>query len=280
MLAYQHAYHAGNFADVHKHLALFSLCTDLLRKSSAITYIDTHAGRGLYPLDTAEAQKRGEYRDGILPLWHQREALAADETLNDWLAALATLQRGAKLERYPGSPWWLGHRLRAQDQLELYELHPGEHRHLLDMEVTGAPRRHHGDGLKGLEAQLPVATPRLCALIDPSYEIKRDYEAVAATLGRVARKVRHAVVLVWYPLLPEGRQRDLLEGVKAAGLRKVWRSELILRSPQGAHGMYGSGLLLLNPPWQLPERLSESLARVAACYGAPATHRHDWWLPE
>ncbi|WP_106476787.1 23S rRNA (adenine(2030)-N(6))-methyltransferase RlmJ [Phytohalomonas tamaricis] len=281
MLAYQHAYHAGNFADVHKHLALYSLCTELLRKNSSVTYIDTHAGRGVYPLDTTEAQKRGEYREGILPLWKKRKTLANDALLNEWLIALARLQKpGDQMSHYPGSPWWLEQQLRRQDKLHLYELHPGEHRHLTQAPLTGNIKRYQADGLKGFKTHVPVSTPRLCALIDPSYEIKSDYEAVAETLGYVARKVRHAVIVVWYPLLPEARHQALLEGIRTAGLRKVWRSELLHHAPEGERGMYGSGLLLLNPPWQLPERLSASLTRVAECYGKHASHHQDWWSPE
>ena len=126
MLSYQHAYHAGNFADVHKHLTLYAVTDYLLRKKTPITYIDTHAGRGLYPLATKETQRLQEYLEGIWPLWQAREQLS-DPLLSDWLTAVATAQSDEdELTHYPGSPWWLSYALREQDPLRLFELHPGQ----------------------------------------------------------------------------------------------------------------------------------------------------------
>lgn len=282
MLSYQHAYHTGNFADVHKHLTLFAVVDHLLRKRTPITYVDTHAGRGLYPLAAAETRRLGEYRQGVAPLWRERTALAEEPLLSAWLAALAALQPASEtLSHYPGSPAWLAHRLRAVDRLWLFELHPGEHRHLDAQPLPANAQRVHGDGLAGLLSHLPVATPRLCVLIDPSYERKAEYREVVDTLSLAMRKARHAVVLVWYPLLPAGQHRDLLEGVREGGLRKVWRSELRLQeSGAGQHGMYGSGLLVINPPWGLDERLAAAMAEVTPRLGAEASYRSDWWLGE
>lgn len=282
MLSYQHAYHAGNFADVHKHLTLHAVIDHLLRKTSPITFIDTHAGRGLYPLAAEETARLNEYRQGILPLWEARDALAEDALLGDWLAALAEAQpRPRQLTHYPGSPWWMGRRLRAGDRQLQFELHPGEHGHLAGQPLEGEIRTIRGDGLKGLVERLPVATPRLCVLIDPSYERKAEYAEVAQALLTTLRKVRHAVVLVWYPLLPAGRHHALLEAVKAGGLRKVWRSELNQRQPgQEEHGMFGSGMLVVNPPWGLDERLAAAMARVVPRLGDAAGYRGDWWVGE
>ncbi|GAB2787834.1 23S rRNA (adenine(2030)-N(6))-methyltransferase RlmJ [Halomonas shantousis] len=282
MLAYQHAYHAGNFADVHKHLTLYAVQQSLLRKESPITYFDTHAGRGLYPLAAEETQRLQEYQQGIAPLWSARQRLTRDTLLEGWFEALARLQQGESLRCYPGSPWWLAQTLRKQDRLSLYELHPGEHSHLEAQTLPANARRLHADGLAGLLKALPVATPRLCVLIDPSYENKAEYAQVAATLASVVRKARHGVVMIWYPLLPAGRHQQLLDDCKAAGLRKLWCSELRLRDPQTGegHGMYGSGMLLLNPPWGLDTQLSNSLERVATVLGGSAKHRGQWWVEE
>ncbi|WP_458525248.1 23S rRNA (adenine(2030)-N(6))-methyltransferase RlmJ [Onishia taeanensis] len=288
MLAYQHAYHAGNFADVHKHLTLFSVMRHLLRKKSPVTYIDTHAGRGSYPLDAQETRKLQEYRQGVIPLWDARDTLSErDELLKEWLGALARAQREAspesasRLAVYPGSPWWLTQALRPQDQLSLYELHPGEHDHLRGQPVPDNARRIHGDGLVGLKKRLPVSTPRLCVLIDPSYERKEDYAEVAATLAEVGRKARHAVVMIWYPLLPAGRHRVLLDELKRSGLRKLWRSEFILQDPGAAsHGMYGSGMLVMNPPWGLDEALSQTMSIVRPRLAPQGRHESGWWVGE
>lgn len=282
MLAYQHAYHAGNFADVHKHLGLFALTRSLTGKTSAISFVDTHAGRGRYPLAAKETQKLGEYRDGVERIWRERRGLSATSLLGEWTAALAAQQPGAELERYPGSPTWLGEALRPQDRLTLFELHPGEHRFLADqaMPSTANVTRRHADGLKGLRQLLPVSTPRLCALIDPSYERKAEYDEVAETLEFIARKVRHAVVMVWYPLLPAERHRPMLERLRKAGIDKLWRSELNVRKPAAEHGMFGSGLLVRNPPWQLDQRLDAAFADLAPRLAEGARHRSEWWTGE
>ncbi len=281
MLSYQHAYHAGNFADVHKHLTLYASVDHLLRKNSPVTYIDTHAGRGLYPLAAAETTRLQEYREGVARLWAQRQALAkASPLLGDWLAALAEVQQGDGLDHYPGSPWWLSQRLREQDRLRLFELHPGEHGHLADLAFPEAVKRIQGDGLAGLLKALPVKTPRLCVLVDPSYERKAEYEEVAETVLSAMRKARHAVVMIWYPLLPAGRHRALLEGLRDGGLRKIWRSELTLGEPGEGHGMYGSGMLVVNPPWGLDARIDEAMASLLPLWGPAARHRGDWWVGE
>lgn len=282
MLAYQHAYHAGNFADVHKHLGLRRLVLALMWKSSAISFVDTHAGRGLYPLTAPETQKLGEFRQGVERLWQRRRGVAKDSPTGEWLEALATLQTGSELNQYPGSPWWLGATLRSQDRLTLFELHPGEHQHLADQSLAAnaGVRQLHADGLKGLVKLVPVSTPRLCVLIDPSYERKEEYEAVAETLIQVVRKVRHAVVLVWYPLLPAGRHQVMLEALRAAQIPKLWRSELKVREPVAERGMYGSGLLMLNPPWQLDQELDQAFSALAPILSDGGTHHSEWWTGE
>lgn len=282
MLSYQHAYHAGNFADVHKHLTLLAVLRHLQRKASPITFVDTHAGRGLYPLQASETQRLGEYRQGVLPLWRARAGLSEEPLLGAWLQALASVQGEADtLACYPGSPWWLGQALREQDRLWLYELHPGEHDHLARQADVAAPaRRIHGDGLKGLLANLPVATPRLCVLVDPSYERKAEYAEVAETVIQAMRKVRHGVVLVWYPLLPAARHRELLEALRDGGLRKIWRSELRLHEAGEERGMYGSGMLVINPPWGVAEQLDDAMQRIAPRLGEACRHAAGWWVEE
>ena len=283
MLAYQHAYHAGNVADVHKHIALNALLARLHAKASAITCVDTHAGRGIYPLDAKETQRGGEYVTGVLPLWAQRQALSSrSPALKAWLDDIASLNPQEALTCYPGSPWWFGHSLRDQDTLSLFELHPGEVKHLEEAREALPHNVHvtYGDGPETLISQLPFPTPRLCVLIDPSYEIKSEYAQMADVLAATAQKVRHAIVAIWYPLLPEGRHQALLERVVDYDIRKVWRSELVFRDPAAGRGMYGSGLLMLNPPWQLDSILDDAFGIIAACYGEQASHRSGWLVEE
>lgn len=290
MLSYQHAYHAGNFADVHKHLAVFSVINHFLRKENAVTYVDTHAGRGLYPLAAEQTSRLKEYRQGVERIWQARGRLDENPLLADWLSHLASAQSGKQLERYPGSPWWLSHRLRDQDRLCLFELHPGEHDHLASQDLPAQAlstwtlsanvRRIHGDGLAGLLGRLPVDSPRLCVLIDPSYELKNEYAQVADCLRQALRKARHGVMLAWYPLLPAGRHQVLLDDLAASGIRKIWRSELRLHEPNESHGMYGSGLVIINPPWGLDKVLNEAFEAVATCLGPHSQHHGGWWVEE
>ncbi|MBH02748.1 MAG: hypothetical protein CMP08_01255 [Xanthomonadales bacterium] len=283
MLSYQHAYHAGSFADVHKHLALFGLLGALQAKDSAITLVDTHAGRGLYPLAERRTQQNGEYRDGIQKLWDRRAAFGDDTLLGQWLADLAGLQKDTRLQVYPGSPWWFGAAQRSQDLLSLFELHPGEHQALDSQQPLARKRirRIHGDGLAGLVKMQPVATPRLCVLIDPSYELKTEYREIVRTFKAVVRKTRHAVLAVWYPLLPAARHEPMLDTLARSGIPKIWQSELTHHAPaKGDHGMYGSGLLLLNPPWQLDRTLDTAFADLADVFGEGARHDSRWLTGE
>jgi 23S rRNA (adenine2030-N6)-methyltransferase len=281
MLSYQHAYHAGNFADVHKHLTLYAVTDYLLRKKTAITYVDTHAGRGLYPLNAQETQRLQEYREGIWPVWQARNKLS-DPLLSAWYKALESAQPTSEtLTHYPGSPWWLSHSLREQDQLRLFELHPGEHEQLNAQGLSSHAQRVFGDGLAGLTALLPATTPRLCVLIDPSYERKVEYQEVAEAVVFTLEKARHGVILIWYPLLPAGQHHTLLAALKESGVRKIWRSELLLREPgEQAHGMFGSGMLVINPPWGLDKRLAAAMADITPLLSAECRYQADWWVAE
>ena len=279
MLAYQHAYHAGNFADVLA-LTLFAVLQYLLRKSSAITYVDTHAERGLYPRSRGNPAP-GSIVRARLPYGRHARRSPTIRCSRRGANGSAMSSPGIDAQPFPGSPWWLANDCREQDRLALFELHPGEATHLEAQVLPPQARRQHADGLAGIRALLPPATPRFCALIDPSYERKQEYTDVAATLQAVAAKVRHAIVMIWYPLLPSGRHHDLLTAARRSGLRKLWRSELTLHPPgEATHGMYGSGMLLLNPPWGIDTQLNASLARVASCLSDTASHASQWWVPE
>ncbi|HSP31947.1 MAG TPA: 23S rRNA (adenine(2030)-N(6))-methyltransferase RlmJ, partial [Halomonas sp.] len=131
------------------------------------------------------------------------------------------------------------------------------------------------------KAMLPAVTPRLCALIDPSYERKGEYQEVAETVALTLEKARHGVVLIWYPLLPAGHHHTLLAALKESGVRKIWRSELLLREPgEQAHGMFGSGMLVINPPWGLDQRLAAAMKEITPLLGPNSRYQADWWVEE
>ncbi len=279
MLSYLHAFHAGNFADVQKHAALTLALTMMQAKKSPIACFDTHAGSALYDLTGERARKTAEADTGIQRLWQHRESLKSA----DWhpmLEVLASYNTGAhSLTRYPGSPAWLASFCREGDSVTAFELHPSEGEQLGAWARQHGVRVQHQDGLNGLLQKLPPAQPRLLTLIDPSYEIKTDYEAVASTLIKAWEKCRHGVYLVWYPILTSGLERRLLETLAAGPVRKVLRCEIMLAQPPG-RGMVGSGMLVVNPPWGLDLRLATMMDELQSEQRLGVSHAMDWLVPE
>jgi 23S rRNA (adenine2030-N6)-methyltransferase len=251
MLSYQHAYHAGNAADLHKHIALAELLVRLTIKARGLTYVETHAGRGHYDLAGAEAGKTGEAARGIGRL--------APDPATAYGGALNAIRARHGPSAYPGSPLIARHLLRPQDRLVLHELHPAEHAALRRaMAGRGPPVAiHRRDGFEGTLALAPPDPRRGLVLVDPSYEVKDEYAASAAFVRRLLAKWPEAIVLVWYPLLAAGRHAELLAGLR--GLRTL-RNEVAIAGATA--GMTGSGLLLVNAPHGADRALTAPLARA------------------
>ncbi|MFO7995181.1 MAG: 23S rRNA (adenine(2030)-N(6))-methyltransferase RlmJ [Marinobacter sp.] len=280
MLSYLHAFHAGNFADIQKHSVLVLALRMMQAKPSAIACFDTHAGSAGYDLAGDRAMKTGEANAGVQKVWRCREQLQSD----DWQAIIDELAAGngrcGDLERYPGSPRWFSRYLREQDSLTAFELHPAEGE-TLSQWASGrsGTRVCREDGLQGLLRHLPPRQPRLLVLIDPSYEVKTEYEDVAETLKRAWQKCRHGVFLIWYPILA-GRPHERLKGAISEGtVRKVLCQEIMLNQPP-ERGMVGSGMLVVNPPWGFDARLASMMeaASDSECLGITATT--DWLVQE
>ncbi|MFC4258245.1 23S rRNA (adenine(2030)-N(6))-methyltransferase RlmJ [Marinobacter lacisalsi] len=279
MLSYLHEYHAGNFADVHKHAAQVLALTMMQAKPSAIAGFDTHAGIAHYDLEADRARKTAEADAGIRRLWARRDQLSGA----DWqpiLQELERLNRGLEqLRYYPGSPAWFSCLQREQDSLTAFELHSGESSRLQQWARERPVSVLAEDGLNGLLGHLPPRAPRLLVLVDPSYELKEDYRRVADTLARAWQKCRHGVFLVWYPQLTSGVHSQLAERLARSGVRKIWHSEALLNQPP-ERGMTGSGMLVVNPPWGFGDRLGTMLAEVAGPDGLDIRHQQDWLVPE
>ena len=279
MLSYLHAFHAGNFADVQKHAALSLILSMMQAKPSAIACFDTHAGSAIYDLKSERARKTAEADAGVQKLWAHRSGLSSD----DWQSVMQVLSQfnadAGQLAVYPGSPAWIRQSLRPGDSLTAFELHPSESGQLADWAAEQRVRVLHEDGLKGLLRQLPPKQPRLMALIDPSYEIKSEYLDVAHTLHKAWQKCRHGVYLVWYPVLTSDLQATLKQAVKDSPLRKVWCSEVHLKTPP-ERGMTGSGMLVINPPWGFGDRFAAMIEDVAAEKALGLSHEHGWLIPE
>jgi 23S rRNA (adenine2030-N6)-methyltransferase len=256
MLSYRHAFHAGNHADVLKHFVLIAILDYYCRKEKPWWFIDTHAGAGCYSLESIHAEKTAEYEDGIGRLWNRDDLPDAFTPYRD---AVAQFNPHRGLTFYPGSPALAMTRLRDQDRMRLFELHPTDEVALQRTFSRDADRVQirKADGFSGLRALLPPPSRRSIVLIDPSYEVKEDYRRVVEVLDDSLRRFAEGTYIVWYPLLARPEARRLPERLAAIGGGGSWLDvRLVVRRPEpNGAGMFGSGLYVINPPWTLPAAL-------------------------
>lgn len=245
MLSYQHGYHAGCLADVHKHAALAVLCARLREKPKPLSYLESHAGRGVYDLSAPEAEKTGEARAGVLRLM----AEGAIPRQHPLAQAIAVTEQQFGDRFYPGSPLIAAQLLGPDDVLHLMEMHPQEHAALRRTMRGRKARIHRRDGYEGLLAISPPTPRRGLVLIDPSYEIKTEYRRVADVAVALNAKWPQAVIMIWYPILTAGPHEPMAAQLLGAGLPDVLRREVRFRLPPGSPGMLGSGLVIVNAPW-------------------------------
>jgi len=281
MLSYQHIYHAANFADVQKHALLAQVLKSLLVKPAPVCVIDTHAGRGLYALEDAEAQKNREFDNGITALWPQRAE--APPALRPYLDAVAVFNPDENLAAYPGSAMLCRQMLRGADRLIATERHPGEFGHLqqaMAREMPGVKPRVQtvqGDGLKTLIDSLPATERRALAVIDPSYEMKTDYADVPKAILRALKKMPQLCVFLWYPMLATGGHRQMLSELVKSGVRDALVSEIRLETPPQEHfRMTGSGILIINPPW--PQAVMNDVTQAVATRLPAKAYGDVFWL--
>ena len=276
MLSYRHAFHAGNFADVHKHAALVLGIEHLRRKPAPLCVLDAYAGAGAYSL-SGPAALTGEWRDGIGRVLAAAEP--PDELLPYLKRVLAANPTG-ELTGYPGSPALAATLLREHDRLVCLELHPADHR-LLKAHFA-ADRRvqvHRRDAHEGLSALLPPAEKRGLVLLDPPYERSEEYTEVPASLRRAHARWPNGSYLVWYPLLAGNPHERLVANLAAGDIHRVLVQELRLH-PE-ARGLRGSGILWINPPWQVDAALKEAGTWLVEHLGAlGASTRLEWWVSE
>lgn len=253
MLSYQHGYHAGGFADVHKHAALCLLLDHLLKKPAPFCVVDTHAGRGLYDLRDEQANKTGEWRSGIGIL---AGAEPASEGLRRYLSLVRDINGGGAIVRYPGSPMIAAKAMRADDRLVVVEGHPAEIEALrVVFRRDARVHVHKRDSLEALPALVPPAEKRGLVLVDPSYEVKSEYETVPRSVSAALKRWPGGIYAVWYPILPDARHESLLDGLVAAG-REILIAEMT--GPARDQGLIGTGLAVFNPPWRFGEGIAEA----------------------
>ena len=275
---YRHEFHAGNFADVHKHVVVLALLERLKRKPKPVFYLDTHAGRGWYDLRSTDATRGNEWSNGVARL--KGFAPAADD-LRRYVDTLAATTAGA--ERYPGSPILALHSLRDGDRSVLVEQQIAE-AHALEQSIRG--RRGVsvvcGDGYAALQTYLPPRENRGLVLIDPPYESENEYRQVATAFERAIARWPNGVLALWYPIKAGPDAQRLRTTLRDSGLRKLLMLELSVRPADSPLGLNGSGLIVANPPWQFDLELDAAQAELQPILaaGAGGSARVDWLVPE
>jgi 23S rRNA (adenine2030-N6)-methyltransferase len=263
LLSYRHSFHAGNFADVLKHIVLVEILQYLKRKDTAFDYIDSHAGAGLFDLHSDHAGKLAEFRQGVARL------MQSDlPGLTEYLAVISAFNQDGELNFYPGSPVIAQHLLRRQDRASLYELHPSDYQ-LLQQQMAGDGRIRvfRQDGLAALPGLLPPRSRRGLVLIDPSYEIKTDYQVVVRTLVNAHKKFATGTFVIWYPVIERSRSEEFVGHIQNSGVRDIQRFELAVRGDAAASGMTGAGLIVINPPWLLMQSMTALLPDLVTLLG-------------
>ena len=277
---YRHAYHAGNFADVFKHFVQGEVLARLLKKDSPIFYLDTHAGRGYYPLDDIATQRGGEFRSGILAVLAKPNP---PQVLKAYCAQIRRLgETDGRLTGYPGSPRLALDLLREEDRAAFCELEPLEAQALRDS-VRGDRRAavHERDGYEALGALTPPAEKRGLVLLDPPYEDPREFERLAQALIGAHRRWPTGVYGAWYPLTQGNGARRFLATLARSGIRRQLLAELMVRREDSPVGLNGAGMLLINPPWKIEEPLEAGLAWLATLFNpGDGTSKVHWQVGE
>jgi 23S rRNA (adenine2030-N6)-methyltransferase len=259
-MKYRHSYHAGNFADVHKHVTVLALLSALQRKDKGFQYLETHSGRGAYDISGGAEAEVGVARLNITP--------DNAEELQQYAAAIAQYRAQHRNPRaYPGSPLLAAHHLRQQDRAVFIELLPPEARALEQalQDYTASTRVEQGDGFDRLRALLPPAQRRGLTLIDPPYEEARDLERVSAAINEALRRFPTGVIAAWYPIKDERDIAAWHTNLLRSGMNaETLAAELWLYPRDSRVALNGSGMLIVNPPYLLAERMRVWLPELQA----------------
>lgn len=254
MLSYQHIYHAGNLADVQKHMWLSHILSYLTEKDKPLSYIETHAGRGLYDLGSAEAEKTGEAAQGIAAV---EKRIRPDHPYRQRLAETRARWGDAA---YPGSPLIAALTLRDSDTLHLCELHPQEHHGLYLATADFTANLYQKDGFQQALSITPPMPRRGVLLCDPSYEIKEDYTTIPGHFAAIARKWNVGILMLWYPILTSGAHVPMLETMEQ-NHPEALRHEVRFPPVRDGHRMIGSGMFIINPPYG-SDRAAAEISRL------------------
>ena len=253
MLSYRHSYHAGNHADVLKHIVLTLCINSLKEKEKPFLYLDTHSGAGRYLLQSEHSEKTGEYLSGINLIWQQSET---PELLNTYLSVLKRYNPFDNLKYYLGSPLIAKQLLREQDKINLTELHPTDYP-LLRQEFSKDKRARvlREDGFSQLKSKLPPESRRGIVLIDPSYEIKDDYQKIPKALLEAYKRFATGIYLIWYPVVSRTQTQKMIDEIVNLGIKKISQFEFAIKPDNNQKGMTASGMIIINPPWKLQQQM-------------------------
>ena len=256
---YRHIYHAGNFADIAKHVGLLYCLEALKRKDAAFFALDSHAGRGYYDLQAAEASKSGEAERGIQRLI---EKSIASAVLADYFKAIRA-RGGKRLARYPGSPALIAGALRPQDRALFVELLPAEARAAeRNVESGGRVRTEIGDGYAALKAFLPPEERRGLVLIDPPYESLDELKIMVQSFTDAYRRWPNGIYLMWYPIRSASQRTRVHARFEALRIPKMLYADLAIHPDDAGIGLAGSGLMVVNPPYGTDGYLQEAYAAI------------------
>ena len=246
MLSYQHIYHAGNLADVQKHALLAWMLSYLTRKDKPVSYLESHAGRGLYDLTSAEAVKTGEAAQGIekVARWFKPD--------HPYSQAMSKVRDEHGPNAYPGSPAIAKALLRPTDTLHLAELHPQEHAALRMAMRMKSANTYQQDGWDMIQSVCPPTPLRGLLLVDPSYEIKTDYGMIPKVFQQIHRKWNVGILALWYPILTDAPHAPMLSAL-SRGFPEALRHEVRFPPARDGHRMVGSGMFIINPPFGLED---------------------------
>jgi 23S rRNA (adenine2030-N6)-methyltransferase len=266
MLAYRHAFHAGNHADVLKHTVLTMVLRYMNQKDKPYRLVDTHAGAGGYSLEGHYAQKKGEFEQGIARLWDRDDL---PEAVADYVTLVRAFNSGGPLRQYPGSPAFAQMLLREKDQLRLFELHNTDHR-ILET-YLGKERGvqvMNSDGFEGLKGHVPPSSRRGVVLMDPSYEGHADYGKVISSLRDALTRFAEGVYMVWYPQVTKLEAAQLPRRLEALAPKGWLHARLTVQVPDSqGFGLAGSGMFILNPPYTLHDELLKVLPYLVDVLG-------------
>jgi len=270
MFAYRHAFHAGNHADVMKHITLIATLDLLQKKESPLVVIDTHAGAGLYALKSPLVRDKAEWSSGLGKLWGKDQEAATPVLVNRYLELIRKFNKSGRLTHTPGSPLIIQECLRPDDRLRAFEMHPSDIGPL-QLSIKGSPRQvkaERKDGFQQLRALLPPAARRGHVLIDPPYEMRDDYKHVITALREGLDRFATGVYLLWYPIIGRFQVERLLRQISTLPIKTVLHATLTVRGPlSDGLGLQGSGMVVINPPFGLKPALEDTLPYLAKTLG-------------